>query len=457
MDLTKSKSLSLSQRSVWKSTTDIDTTSSAKSLSKESTWRHMSERSASRARLDSSSSKSSDDEGNTYRQTLDAILSPSRLAGLDAADVAPIFYNPYSFFSHIVSIRGRNFSMLVAPLLILLCWSLGWQLLFVYISEGNQVQDLLASIDQLVMPILTPLSFLLTFRLGRAGVRFWDARSAVGAMIATCRTNISIVSVAIASPIRMRKRQVKVSRSEKKQQLECTDDQSGNNECFDVGNQDNELAMKLLCEYARWLAVFPIAVKHHIRPTTRKGWEQDATDNKQRYELGMLLSNEDAQRVITATGDKNGKPLVVLNQLHQLAYDIAYCTYDSDTLVPFSPAAANRAMLYQQVTNQLNDLTLAYGAMERIKSTPLPFAYAIHLRTFLLIYLFLWNMISVAEYGWISIPFQFLLNWALLGVEAAAVECERPFEYRENHLTLGKVSVLISRNIGQTLTELFGE
>ena len=210
MDLTKSKSLSLSQRSVWKSTTDIDTTSSAKSLSKESTWRHMSERSASRARLDSSSSKSSDDEGNTYRQTLDAILSPSRLAGLDAADVAPIFYNPYSFFSHIVSIRGRNFSMLVAPLLILLCWSLGWQLLFVYISEGNQVQDLLASIDQLVMPILTPLSFLLTFRLGRAGVRFWDARSAVGAMIATCRTNISIVSVAIASPIRMRKRQVKV-------------------------------------------------------------------------------------------------------------------------------------------------------------------------------------------------------------------------------------------------------
>lgn len=412
----------------------------------------MSERSVSRARLDSSSSKSSDDEGNTYQQTLDAILSPSRLAGLDAADVAPIFYNSYSFFSHIGSVHGRNFRMLVTPLLMLLCWSLGWQLLFIYISEDNKVQDLLVSIDKLIIPMLTPLSFLLTFRLGRAAVRFWDARSAAGAIIAICRANISIVSVSIASPIRMRKRHE--SRTANNQQLECIDDQTGNDERLDASNQDDELAMKLLCEYARWLAVFPIAVKHHIRPATRKGWEQDATDKKQRYEIGTLLSDEDAQRLIMATGDKNGKPLVVLNQLYQLANDIAYCTYDSDTSVPFSPSAANRAMLYQQVTNQLNDLTVAYGAMERIKSTPLPFAYAIHLRTFLLIYLFLWNMITVAEYGWISIPFQFLLNWALLGVEAAAVECERPFEYRENHLTLGKASVLISRNIGQALTEL---
>jgi putative membrane protein len=114
-------------------------------------------------------------------------------------------------------------------------------------------------------------------------------------------------------------------------------------------------------------------------------------------------------------------------------------------------------MFYQQITNQLKELTDAYGAMERIKNTPLPFAYAIHLRTFLLLYLFLWNMISVAEYGWVSIPFLSLLNWALLGIEAAAVECESPFEYRENHLALGKVAVLISRNIGQALKELTDE
>ena len=92
--------------------------------------------------------------------------------------------------------------------------------------------------------------------------------------------------------------------------------------------------------------------------------------------------------------------------------------------------------------------------MERIKLTPLPFAYAIHLRTFLLLYLFLWNMASVANLGWVALPFLFLLNWALLGIEAAAVECEKPFQYNPNHLTLGKVSVVIARNIGQCLREL---
>ena len=53
-----------------------------------------------------------------------------------------------------------------------------------------------------------------------------------------------------------------------------------------------------------------------------------------------------------------------------------------------------------------------------------------------------------------SVPFLFLFNWSLLGIEAAAVECESPFDYKTNHLTLGKASVLIARNIGQALKEM---
>ena len=53
-----------------------------------------------------------------------------------------------------------------------------------------------------------------------------------------------------------------------------------------------------------------------------------------------------------------------------------------------------------------------------------------------------------------SLPFLFLFNWSLLGIEAAAVECESPFDYLANHLTLGKASVLIARNIGQALKEM---
>lgn len=43
---------------------------------------------------------------------------------------------------------------------------------------------------------------------------------------------------------------------------------------------------------------------------------------------------------------------------------------------------------------------------------------------------------------------------ALLGIEAAAVECERPFSYRPNHLTLGRACALIAENVAQTLSDL---
>ncbi|KAL7526119.1 hypothetical protein ACHAXR_002380 [Thalassiosira sp. AJA248-18] len=446
-------------------------------MEKRSTWANMSERRASLARLDSDASTSSQHEGSIFQTTLQDILNPSRLAALDAVDVAPVPYKTYSFFSYIMSIHGRNFPMLIAPLLALLLWGLGWQLSFVYgFKDQGTSQEFLSSMDDLITPLLTPLSFLLTFRLGRAAVRFWDARQAAGKMVEICRANIATVSVGFMSPIRLRKRKLHTAHAQttsitmqKNQIAEKKDQTQPHNEKHD---KDDAEALELLCEYARWLTVFPIAVKHFLRPATRKGWGKDARYKKRLYEIGVLLKEEDAHNVIMEYDGIDGKPtfdstagirardppLVVLNKLHQLAYDISYFVYtvDDSRTSTLLPTPQGRAILYQQITDQLNILFGAYGAMERIKGTPLPFAYAIHLRTFLLLYLFLWNMSSVATYGWVSLPFLFLMNWALLGIEAAAVECERPFDYNPNHLTLGKVCVVVARNVAQALKELVG-
>ena len=146
-------------------------------------------------------------------------------------------------------------------------------------------------------------------------------------------------------------------------------------------------------------------------------------------------------------------PLVVLNKLHELAYELAHFSYN-DNVGRFMPSSTGRAIFHQQISEQINILFAAFGAMERIKLTPLPFVYTVHLRSILLIYLFLWNMIEVAKYEWMSLPFLFLINWSLLGIEAAAVECESPFAYKPNHLTLGKSSSTVARNIAQALREL---
>jgi len=284
------------------------------------------------------------------------------------------------------------------------------------------------------------LQYVIHLRLGRAAVRYWDARASVGKMVEICRANIAVVSVGLLSPFRLRRKQ-RVKRlpinnesdndQPKEQTQECNDEKEESSSEY---NMEEEYAMELLCEYARWLSVFPIAVKHFLRPTQHK-WGHEIRYKKRRYEIGPLLSDEDACQIINEYDDEDGMPtsdsststrardppLVVLNRLHELSYDISHFKYSHD----IAPTSQSSAIFYQEVMEQVNILFGASGAMERIKGTPLPFVYAIHLRTFLIVYLSLWNMSSVARYDWLSLPFLFLLNWALLGIEAASVVCER--------------------------------
>ena len=351
----------------------------------------------------------------------------------------------------------------------------------------SDLQYSIASMDDLFNPLLTPISFLMTFRLGRAAVRFWDARQASGKMVEICRSNMATVSVGLMSPIRLRRKQQqtqKIMQQPQKRQP-MTDRSEDGNETNEVEHlkktdnthnyaQNDELALSLLCEYTRWLTTFPIAVKHFLRPQERRGWDKDTYYRKRRYEIGALLSDENAQHVLMEYEDEKGRPvigrnedegvvrvrdgpLVVLNRMHELAYDIAYFDHVSGCDKGGNhhiPSPQGQAAFYQQINEQINILYGAYGAMERIKGTPLPFVYAIHLRTFLLLYLFLWNMTSVANYGWISLPCLFAFNWSLLGIEAAAVECERPFDWNRNHLTLGRFAAVVAKNAGQAIKEV---
>jgi len=463
-------------------------------LSNISTWTKITPREASMACFDTSSTNENnaaeiDNEiVSEFQRTIQAILSPIRLAALDAVDVVPVSYNSYSFFSKIISIRGRNFSMLVSPLIALFVWGLSWQLLFSFGPKESKdeddasfggvdvtnVEEYLISMEPMISPFLTPISFLLVFRISRAAVRFWDARVASGKMVEICRTLAGTVISEFMAPIRLSKnmRGQNYQEDQSKHHHEMSDQHStspGQEKQYNANreNEDDEEAIKLICEFSRWLAVFPIAVKIYLRPENREDWTNESTYAQRRFKIGQLLSNRDAERVIMVYDDKNGMPtldsssgvrardppLVVLNKLHELAYELANFSY-KDCVGSFKPSSNGRAIFHQKISEQINILFAAFGAMERIKLTPLPFVYTIHLRSILLIYLFLWNMIEVAKYEWMSLPFLFLINWSLLGIEAAAVECESPFAYKPNHLTLGKASSTVARNIAQALREM---
>ncbi|MBD2099944.1 bestrophin family protein [Leptolyngbya sp. FACHB-261] len=100
----------------------------------------------------------------------------------------------------------------------------------------------------------------------------------------------------------------------------------------------------------------------------------------------------------------------------------------------------------------LDDLVDALGACERILKTPMPLAYAIHLKQLLLIYSFSLPFQMVDQLVWITGPVVALISFTLLGIEAIGIEIENPFGRDPNDLPLDAICSTMLRNIEDLIT-----
>jgi ion channel-forming bestrophin family protein len=105
--------------------------------------------------------------------------------------------------------------------------------------------------------------------------------------------------------------------------------------------------------------------------------------------------------------------------------------------------------LYQmnELQSILNGMVDTLGACERILRTPMPLAYAIHLKQLLLIYCLLLPFQVVEELHWWTAPAVALVSFTLFGIEAIGVEIENPFGTDPNDLPLDTICTNIHRNI----------
>ena len=262
------------------------------------------------------------------------------------------------------------------------------------------------------------MSFLLVFRLGRSAQRYWEARQKAGALIEVCR---AIASTACAhmvfgddlKRVEHRMHWPKVPPSEEKEE---------------------EVWMSTTCSPAsaicRWVVVFPIAAKNYLR--------SDSGDAK---ELDGLLSKGEVDELFQAPN----QCLYVLDTMRGLSASWAA------KAVHNGACAEVVAQVFGALTRQIDLLTGTFGGMERINNTPLPFVYVSHLRTSLTVYLTLVPIVFAPIWLWATPPLTLIVAWALLGIEAAAVECERPVRGCANHMPLEAFCAVVADNVRQTL------
>jgi ion channel-forming bestrophin family protein len=87
------------------------------------------------------------------------------------------------------------------------------------------------------------------------------------------------------------------------------------------------------------------------------------------------------------------------------------------------------------------------GGCERILKTPIPLAYAIHLKQLLLIYCFTLPFQFVNQLEWWTAAVVILVSFTLFGIEAIGLEIENPFGNDPNDLPLDAICANIASNI----------
>lgn len=173
----------------------------------------------------------------------------------------------------------------------------------------------------------------------------------------------------------------------------------------------------------RLLPAFAVAMKLHLRQEPINA------------ELEPLLSPSQYVKIKSM----NNPPLEIAFWIS----DYLNKQYDRDCLDVYQLTAMN-----QMINNMIEALT----GCERIVKTPMPIAYAIHLKQLLLLYCLTLPFQMVKDLVWATGPVVGLISFTLFGIEEIGLEIENPFGTDANDLPLDQLCATMQRNIDDLIS-----
>ncbi|SDP13718.1 putative membrane protein [Pseudomonas arsenicoxydans] len=108
---------------------------------------------------------------------------------------------------------------------------------------------------------------------------------------------------------------------------------------------------------------------------------------------------------------------------------------------------------YTIMSNHLTRLTQAQATCERIKHTPLPFAYTLLLHRTSYLFCFLLPFAMAEPLGWLTPIFTAIVSYTFFGLDAIGDELEDPFGRDENDLPIDAIVRTIEREVLAALGE----
>lgn len=205
------------------------------------------------------------------------------------------------------------------------------------------------------------------------------------------------------------------------------------------------------------------SIVNNVRNLARQIWvsidEISAEDRKNKIAALYLLVAFAVATKLHLRGE------LVTNELEELIPDSKYRKLENMNNPPLELAFWIGDYLQQQYNHKclniyqliamqelLNNLVDNLGSCERILKTPIPLAYAIHLKQLLLLYCYLLPFQIVESLGWWTGLIVALISFTLFGIEAIGLEIENPFGYDANDLPLDTICNTIKRNIDDLIT-----